>query len=271
MADDSPPKSPRSISKKLRFEVFKRDSFTCQYCGRKAPDVVLEIEHVQPVSAGGDADILNLLTSCTECNAGKGARLLSDSAVLDRQRAQLEALQARREQIDMMIEWKKSLRSLDAETAERVAAYLLEQIPGFTLNDAGLVRIQKWLARYDIDEITTAIDISFRQYMQFAGDKPTEESVCKAFNLVEAIARNRRREKDEPEIRDLFYARGIARKRCGYFRDDLAIEMLRRAYALGVDVEELKDIARGCRNWTGWRRDMEALIFDLEREQKESS
>ena len=26
------------ISKKLRFEVFKRDSFTCQYCGSKAPD-----------------------------------------------------------------------------------------------------------------------------------------------------------------------------------------------------------------------------------------
>lgn len=32
----------KSISKKLRFEVFKRDGFTCQYCGRMAPDVVLE-------------------------------------------------------------------------------------------------------------------------------------------------------------------------------------------------------------------------------------
>lgn len=36
-------KKPRRkpISKKIRFEVFKRDGFTCQYCGRMAPDVVL--------------------------------------------------------------------------------------------------------------------------------------------------------------------------------------------------------------------------------------
>ena len=40
------------ISKALRFEVFKRDSFTCQYCGRSAPEVVLEVDHIVPVSKG---------------------------------------------------------------------------------------------------------------------------------------------------------------------------------------------------------------------------
>ncbi|OAM26482.1 MULTISPECIES: HNH endonuclease [Eikenella] len=35
----------KSITKKLRFEVLKRDSFTCQYCGKAAPDVVLEIPY----------------------------------------------------------------------------------------------------------------------------------------------------------------------------------------------------------------------------------
>jgi len=52
------------ISKKLRFEVFKRDSFTCQYCGRKAPEIVLNCDHVTPVAEGGTTDILNLVTSC---------------------------------------------------------------------------------------------------------------------------------------------------------------------------------------------------------------
>ena len=28
----------KAISKKMRFEVFKRDKFTCQYCGRSVPD-----------------------------------------------------------------------------------------------------------------------------------------------------------------------------------------------------------------------------------------
>lgn len=44
----------KSISKKLRFEVFKRDSFTCQYCGKMAPDVVLEVDHINPVASGGE-------------------------------------------------------------------------------------------------------------------------------------------------------------------------------------------------------------------------
>ena len=61
----------KSISKKLRFEVYKRDSFTCQYCGRKAPDVALNVDHVVPVSKGGTNDILNLITSCFDCNNGK--------------------------------------------------------------------------------------------------------------------------------------------------------------------------------------------------------
>ena len=61
----------KNLSKSVRFEVFKRDSFTCQYCGKSAPDVVLEVDHIIPVSKGGDNDISNLITSCFECNRGK--------------------------------------------------------------------------------------------------------------------------------------------------------------------------------------------------------
>lgn len=59
------------LSVRTRFEVFKRDDFTCRYCGRKTPRVVLEIDHVIPVSKGGTDDQENLVTSCWECNRGK--------------------------------------------------------------------------------------------------------------------------------------------------------------------------------------------------------
>ena len=59
---------------KIRFEVFRRDGFTCQYCGGKPPAVVLEADHVVPVSAGGKNDMANLKTACFECNRGKAAR-----------------------------------------------------------------------------------------------------------------------------------------------------------------------------------------------------
>lgn len=54
----------KSISKKIRFEIFKRDKFTCQFCGNSAPNSILEIDHLNPVSKGGNNSILNLITSC---------------------------------------------------------------------------------------------------------------------------------------------------------------------------------------------------------------
>jgi 5-methylcytosine-specific restriction endonuclease McrA len=42
-----------AVTPKVRFEVFKRDNFTCRYCGRKTPEVVLEVDHVVPVAEDG--------------------------------------------------------------------------------------------------------------------------------------------------------------------------------------------------------------------------
>ena len=67
-----------SLSLKTRFEIFKRDSFTCRYCGKKSPETILEVDHVEPTSNGGGNDEMNLVTSCFDCNRGKGARNLSE-------------------------------------------------------------------------------------------------------------------------------------------------------------------------------------------------
>jgi len=56
---------------KNRFEIFKRDNFTCQYCGRSAPMVQLELDHIKPQTKHGDNSKNNLITSCKECNIGK--------------------------------------------------------------------------------------------------------------------------------------------------------------------------------------------------------
>ncbi len=61
----------RYISKRLRFLILKRDEFTCKYCGRKAPNVILHIDHVKPFSKWGKTDEWNLVTACVDCNLGK--------------------------------------------------------------------------------------------------------------------------------------------------------------------------------------------------------
>lgn len=67
----------KQISQTLRFEVFKRDQFTCQYCGSHPPGVILHVDHIVAVAKGGTNDEENLVTSCSSCNQGKGVRSLS--------------------------------------------------------------------------------------------------------------------------------------------------------------------------------------------------
>lgn len=62
----------KPLSPKTRFEVFMRDRFRCQYCGRPAPEVALEVDHIKPVASGGTDEMSNLITSCRDCNRGKG-------------------------------------------------------------------------------------------------------------------------------------------------------------------------------------------------------
>ena len=79
----------RAVPKWMRFEVFKRDNHTCTYCGAKAPDVVLECDHVTPVFHDGQNVLENLRTACRDCNAGKGARRLEDRSAFQGQLAML--------------------------------------------------------------------------------------------------------------------------------------------------------------------------------------
>jgi hypothetical protein len=62
------------IPQGVRFDVFRRDNFTCVYCGASSPDVVLECDHKVPVAKGGKDDQENLVTACFDCNRGKSAK-----------------------------------------------------------------------------------------------------------------------------------------------------------------------------------------------------
>jgi 5-methylcytosine-specific restriction endonuclease McrA len=70
-----------SIGRSKRFRVLLRDGFTCRYCGRGAPSVVLEIDHVIPRRMGGRDVEQNLVTSCFDCNRGKAGTLDATRAI----------------------------------------------------------------------------------------------------------------------------------------------------------------------------------------------
>lgn len=97
-----------AVSKRLRFEVLRRDGFTCRYCGAKAPDATLTVDHVTPVVLGGRDEPANLVAACTACNAGKSSTPADAALVAD---VNAEALQ-----------WASSVRSALVEIGTRDTA-----------------------------------------------------------------------------------------------------------------------------------------------------
>ena len=157
-----------NISKKLKFEVLKRDKFTCRYCGRFAPNVILEIDHIKPVYEGGETHILNLITSCFDCNRGKGKTLLSDETILNKQLVQLKELEERRQQIEMMMEWYDSLKGLQTLKLDKIIELLNNKGQPFKLSDNETKRLEKYIKDYELLEILEAIDCSFDYYFDRA-------------------------------------------------------------------------------------------------------
>lgn len=69
-------KRSRHIPLPVRFAVLQRDNHQCVSCGKSPPAVTLEVDHIIPVSKGGNNDIKNLQTLCFECNRGKGTQTM---------------------------------------------------------------------------------------------------------------------------------------------------------------------------------------------------
>jgi 5-methylcytosine-specific restriction endonuclease McrA len=70
---------PRAKVKLTRREVFRRDNYTCQYCGSTNRD--LTIDHINPKHLGGLHSWLNVVTACAYCNHKKGGRTLQQSSM----------------------------------------------------------------------------------------------------------------------------------------------------------------------------------------------
>ncbi len=68
---------PRPHVKLTRREVFRRDNYTCQYCGRR--DGGLTVDHVVPRHLGGEHTWTNVVAACPACNHRKGGRRLEES------------------------------------------------------------------------------------------------------------------------------------------------------------------------------------------------
>lgn len=251
----------KSIGPKVRFEVFKRDNFKCQYCGQTAPDVVLHIDHIIPVKDGGTNDITNLITACSDCNLGKGARKLDDNAVVEKQRCQLEELNERREQLKMMAKWREELLKLEDQQLSIAVKRINDLMKCWSLNQTGENNVRKCIKKFGLQQVLDAIERSASQYIEY-DDKgePTDQSTSKFVDYIPKICNGIRLQEQHPEIRDLSYICGIARNRFSYYDKRRAWKLVKDCYESGLDIEVMKDIAKTARNWSEFCYSLEEYL-----------
>lgn len=237
----------RAISKTLRFEVFKRDAFTCQYCGGKAPEVVLHVDHIEPHAKGGSDEMVNLITACAACNGGKGARRLSDHSTLAKQRKQLDILAERREQLEMMAAWRAELSGLREREIDAVSD-TLDQWCGYEFTDTARRQIGAYIRRYGFDETLKSAEIAFRQYIKPDDSaNKIQRSITYALNKIAGIAITRSRPGFSPHEIDARYVGGIIRNRFGEQED--AVPLALSALQAGIDPVSLKRFAKSAGSW----------------------
>lgn len=149
----------QSIGKKVRFDVFKRDGFQCQYCGAHPSETVwLELDHIHPVAAGGGNDIDNLLTACAPCNRGKGAGLLSSIPETLAEKA--SAVEEREAQLRAYYEILEAKKARKDDELWSVADVMMERFGDQSMLRTRLASIRMFLERLDYFEVLEAMELA---------------------------------------------------------------------------------------------------------------
>jgi hypothetical protein len=146
------PRKP--LSKKLRFDLFKRDSFQCVYCGNKPPNVLLEIDHIIPHSKGGKDTIENLVTSCFDCNRGKSNKELTEvPSAISSDLSKEKLMQYR-----IYIEYVKELNLLKNEEIDIVCAVYERFNTGYTPSEHFRATISEFISKIGVEKTCFAME-----------------------------------------------------------------------------------------------------------------
>lgn len=148
----------KAISKKLRFDVFKRDGFKCQYCGAHPPNVLLHVDHIVPVAEGGENDIDNLATACVACNLGKHATPLGviPQSLADKAGEAAEREEQLRGYSDVM----RSVRERVEKDAWEVADVYTSAFSIKGIDAAYFLSIKKFIDKLGLHETMDAMEIA---------------------------------------------------------------------------------------------------------------
>lgn len=172
----------------MRFDVFHRDGFACQYCGMTPPEAILHLDHIVPHSKGGSDEIDNLITACSRCNGGKSDKDLKK--VPPKVKKNIEELTERYDQMVEFYKYQKKSEEFKKDALEDLIDYWFElwpQLQSISLREKA--SIASFLEHFSPSEIKGAMNIA-RSRVNYGSD---------GFKYMCGVLHTRRRERQESQ------------------------------------------------------------------------
>jgi hypothetical protein len=162
--------------------------------------------------------------------------------VIDKQRSQIEELEERRQQIEMMLQWRDELANVQQPVYDTIVERY-RTLTGFVPNELGMIEVRKWVKKFSLDIILESIDDTISKYGIWKDGKITVESWSQAFNWVAKFSASKVKYGSGPDLDRLLYIQGIIRNRVNnrWFK---AIDDLKALADLGYSLQQIEDAAK---------------------------
>lgn len=158
----------------------------------------------------------------------------------------------------MMMMWRKEIKLIDEQYVESFCDQYKELVPGWVVNDRGILIIKSLLRKYSYAQLISALESAVEK-LKFNDELiATSETASQVLTNISKIAAFKTLPEVEQRIR---YIRGIIRNRM-YCNEVLCLSLLKDSVESGADIEELEYIAKSARNWTEWRLIMDRKIHN---------
>lgn len=164
------------ISKRVRFQIFSRDGFTCAYCGSKPPDVILEVDHINPVSKGGLNNEMNIITSCFDCNRGKSDRLITSNP--NQVQINSDELKTKLEQMKMYQKHLSQMEVLKQEMIDLVEVKFTMYHPDRVFSDTFRESVFSFIKKLGVETVSDAMILACKKVNNPTGANKYFCAVC---------------------------------------------------------------------------------------------
>ncbi|MBN1406916.1 MAG: hypothetical protein JW956_03965 [Calditrichaceae bacterium] len=246
--------------KRIKYEIFEKDSFKCQSCGMGAPVVTLQLIRIQDTLQNDKwLDTAFLSTSCKICEKKKSG---ADEKNMQNVFMSIDELEERLQQLKMLINWRKGMLNIRKQQLNKIIIYWEHKIAGFETSNAQKKYLAAYISKYSCDEIQSAMDMAIDKFIKYDDDGNLDQSsILTAFSKIPEICQTK------TEIINAHESDGLQRihnqlKQTinGFFDPNRASQWLNYARSWEVPIDDLFKMASSVKSWTEFSIQVDKMV-----------